>query len=81
LFLALFIFGYFYNISISQRIYYKNITHTNTIEGTWNGFKLAIPARNRVQEKLGERLWAEIWRKNNKDDLWKGVRIGIVAEY
>jgi len=45
--------------------------HTNTIEGTWNGFKLAIPARNRVQEKLGERLWAEIWRKN-KDDLWEG---------
>jgi transposase-like protein len=46
--------------------------HTNTIEGVWNGFKLATPPRNRVKESLSGHLWAIIWRKENKDNLWEG---------
>ena len=46
-------------------------THTNTIEGTWNGFKIAIPPRNRGKENLNQRLLAKIWRKQNKDNLWE----------
>jgi transposase-like protein len=46
--------------------------HTNTIEGMWNGFKIAIPIRNRTAGFLDECLAEVIWRRNNKDNLWDG---------
>ena len=43
---------------------------TNTIEGIWNGFKIAIPSRNRSKDNLDQRLLAKIWRRVNNDNLW-----------
>ena len=34
--------------------------HTNTIEGTWNGFKIKDPARNRNEHQLDSRLFENI---------------------
>lgn len=47
--------------------------HTNTIEGTWNGFKLGTPARKRVEQGLDEHLWSLIWKRLNKDKLWDSL--------
>ncbi|CEF67761.1 Transposase, ISXO2-like domain-containing protein [Strongyloides ratti] len=46
--------------------------HTNTIEGTWNGFKIMIPARSRTKKDMEERLWEFAWRRANKKKLWAG---------
>lgn len=48
-------------------------THTNTIEGNWNGFKIRIPARNRNNEDLPGFLLECIWRRKHIDDLWAGL--------
>jgi hypothetical protein len=44
--------------------------HTNIIEGTWNGLKMQINPRNRVEEKINDHLREFPWRKANEDDLW-----------
>jgi ISXO2-like transposase domain len=44
----------------------------NTIEGTWNGLKILIPARNRVRNGIDDHLWEFIWRRKNSYDLWLG---------
>ena len=36
--------------------------HTNTIEGTWHGLKLAIPQRERSESKINGYLLEFIWR-------------------
>ena len=46
--------------------------HTNTIEGTWAGLKLAIPKRNRTKN-IEEHLFEFIWRRKNKKILWKAL--------
>jgi hypothetical protein len=46
--------------------------HTNTIEGTWNGLKLCISARNRIRDGI-ETFFGEFqWRRLNSDRLWDG---------
>ena len=45
-------------------------THTNTIEGTWNGIKLRVAPRNRTRENMGEHLLEFIWRRKHSEDLW-----------
>jgi ISXO2-like transposase domain len=45
-------------------------THTNTIEGTWNGIKLKIAPRNRTREGMEGHLLEFIWRRRNAADLW-----------
>jgi transposase-like protein len=45
--------------------------HTNSIEGTWNGIKFNISPRNRVKHKISLHLLEYIWRKQNKQHLWK----------
>jgi len=45
-------------------------THTNTIEGTWNGIKLRVAPRNRTRENMGEHLLEIIWRRKHSEDLW-----------
>ena len=47
-------------------------THTNTIEGFWNGLKIQIAPRSRVQDGMGGRLLEKVWRKRNRLDLWGG---------
>ena len=47
-------------------------THTNTIEGTWNGLKMQIKPRNRSREFIEEYMWEFIWRRRNRDRLWDG---------
>ena len=44
-------------------------THTNTIEGFWNGLKLSIKPRNRVK-KIKKCLREIIWRRQHKHHLW-----------
>ncbi|CEF63951.1 Transposase, ISXO2-like domain-containing protein [Strongyloides ratti] len=46
--------------------------HTNTIEGTWNGYKLLILSRGRTEKGMEERLWEFAWRRANKNNLWAG---------
>jgi transposase-like protein len=48
-------------------------THTNTIEGTWNGVKLQIAPRNRTKEDVDEHLLIVIWRRKHKDRLWDAL--------
>jgi len=45
-------------------------THTNTIEGTWNGIKMKTASRKRSRVGMEEHLSEFIWRRKNKDNLW-----------
>jgi len=47
-------------------------THTNTIEGTWNGIKMKVPSRKRCREGMDEHLLEFIWRRKNEANLWNG---------
>lgn len=47
-------------------------THTNTIEGCWNGLKLQIPPRSRTKT-IDAALLEAIWRKQNKFNLWPAL--------
>jgi transposase-like protein len=47
--------------------------HTNFIEGTWNGIKMKVPARNRVRDGMNEHLLEFIWRRKNSQALWNGL--------
>ena len=45
-------------------------THTNTIEGTWNGIKMKVASRKRCREGVEEHLLEFIWRRKNSSNLW-----------
>ena len=45
--------------------------HTNNVEGMWNGIKINLKPRNRVQEGIDDHLFEYIWRKRNGDRLWE----------
>ena len=47
-------------------------THTNTIEGTWNGMKLKISPRHRTQDGIQENILEFIWRRKHEENLWGG---------
>lgn len=47
-------------------------THTNTIEGTWNGLKMQIKPRCRVKDKIDDHLLEFLWRRKNSKNLWEG---------
>ena len=46
-----------------------DVTHTSTIEGTWNGIKHQVRPRNRIKN-IQTNLFEYIWRKYYKADLW-----------
>ena len=46
-------------------------THTNTIEGIWNGLKIGIPIRSRTESLLDDQILIRIRRRDNVDDLWE----------
>lgn len=46
---------------------------TNKIEGTWNGLKQKIPARNRVEEGMDGHLLEFIWRRKHVTRLWDAL--------
>jgi transposase-like protein len=48
-------------------------THTNAIEGTWNGIKLKVAPRNRTKDFMTENLMEFIWRRKHADNLWGGL--------
>ncbi|KAJ8652135.1 hypothetical protein O0I10_012242 [Lichtheimia ornata] len=43
-------------------------THTNTIEGTWNGIKQNVTARHRTKKMMPWKLVEFIWRRKHDDD-------------
>jgi len=45
---------------------------TNTIEGTWAGIKVGIPARNRTEDNMQDQLLEFLWRRKNANNLWGG---------
>jgi ISXO2-like transposase domain len=45
-------------------------SHTNSIEGTWNGIKLKVAPRNRTREGMNGHLLEFIWRRKHAEDLW-----------
>jgi ISXO2-like transposase domain len=47
--------------------------HTNTIEGTWHGLKLAVPQRQRAETKIDGYLLEFMWRRENQDDEWMAL--------
>ena len=47
-------------------------THTNSIEGTWNGLKLKTFPRNRSKDGMEYHLLEFIWRRKHENDLWGG---------
>ncbi|KCZ78310.1 hypothetical protein H311_00660, partial [Anncaliia algerae PRA109] len=47
--------------------------NTNTIEGTFNGMKMNISARNRTKKFLKDKLFEFIWRRQNKNNLWQAL--------
>jgi hypothetical protein len=47
--------------------------HTNSIEGTWNGIKMGVSARNRTRDCMPGFLLEFIWRRKNFADLWGGL--------
>ena len=52
---------------------------TNSIEGTWAGIKLRIPARNRNKDDVDERLLEFIWRRkyNGRNAAWQRLLYAI----
>jgi transposase-like protein len=44
--------------------------HTNTIEGTWNGIKMGLPARNRTENGTIHHLIEYQWRKDNRKKIY-----------
>ena len=44
--------------------------HTNYIKGTWNGIKLRIPVRNRIQNRISEHFFEFIWKRTHQNNLW-----------
>jgi IS1 family transposase len=47
--------------------------HTNTIEGTWNGIKMKVPARYRTALEMPWKLVEFIWRRQNHGNHWQGL--------
>ena len=65
----------FTHLTVNHSLHFVNPqtgTHTNSIEGFWNGLKLQIPPRNRVRAGMETKLLSVIWRKQNRNDLWTG---------
>jgi hypothetical protein len=60
-------------VNHSQNFVSPEGVHTNTIEGTWNGIKFIVPARNRTVVGMTEYLPEIIWRRINREDLWGGL--------
>lgn len=51
--------------------------HTNTVEGTNNGLKYHIHARNRTANSMEEHLLEFIWRRRNATALWEAFIIAL----
>jgi transposase-like protein len=47
--------------------------HTNTVEGTNNALKRAVPVRNRTEKDLGDSMMKFIWTRQNKSNLWMAL--------
>jgi hypothetical protein len=66
--------------TVNHSLHFKDPTtgtHTNTIEGTWNGLKMKIAPRNRVAHNMNYHLFEFIWRRMNKDNIWGAFMQGI----
>lgn len=63
----------FAHLTVNHSVTFKDPetgAHTNSIEGTWNGLKMFIGARNRVKNGMDEFLFEFIWRRKNTGYLW-----------
>lgn len=68
------------HFTVNHTLHFKDPdsgVHTNTIEGSWNGMKLAIARRARNSECLQERLLEFIWRRKNIGGLWSALLVAM----
>jgi len=56
------------------------LNHTNTIEGTWNGIKMKVPARKRTKKLISNELVRFSWNRQNKDRKW-GAFLNALARF
>ena len=56
-------------------------THTNTIEGTWNGNKMKIAPRKRCRESMEEHLLEFIWRRKNENNMWNAFLNALRSDH
>lgn len=57
-------------VNHSEGFISSNGTHTNTIEGTWNGTKCTMHTKQKMKDKCPINLMTFIWRRQNKLNLW-----------
>ena len=60
--------------TVNHSIHFKDpVTnvHTSTKEGSWNGLKMQIMARNRTKDGIDEHLMEFIWQRKNRNNLWQ----------
>ena len=50
-----------------------DVTCTNRIEGQWGILKGHISKHKRTDEQLNNLLLEEVWRHQNKDNLWEAL--------
>lgn len=66
----------FQHLTVNHSQCFKNPltgVHTNTIEGTWNGFKICIRPRNRVRDGIETQIAEFQWRRLHKDNRWDAL--------
>jgi transposase-like protein len=62
--------------TVNHSLFFKDpitLVHTNSIEGTWNGVKLNIKPRNRVQDGIEDHSFEFIWRRRCSGNLWNSL--------
>ena len=65
---------------VSHSKFFKDVrtgVHTNTVEGTNNGLKYHIHARNGTADGMEEHLLEFIWRRRNASALWEVFIIAL----
>lgn len=69
-----------FNVNHSQTFVNPNDgTHTNTIEGIWNGLKIVIAPRNRGREGIEGHIAEYQWKRIHKDDRWYAF-LGMIRD-
>jgi transposase-like protein len=67
----------YHHVVVNHSLFYVDPfdgTHTNTIEGKWNGMKKAIPRQGfKTDKMLQEYLGEQMWRRANKGRLWEAA--------
>lgn len=60
-------------VNHSQGFVAPDGTHTNSIEGTWNGTKCTMSSWEKSQDRCSINILTFIWGRQNKGNLWKAI--------